>query len=383
MVTHGCLVTLPLCVTVKMVTTRSGKRKVSALHAVAQMAAQGVNIGTKLYKAYNAAYNHRRAKRHRTAPDGGSGSTGDMNKVIYRKKRVSRRRVKRQKRFKRAVQKALETDSPLIKVFGQYTLSNYNPTYGQQNYGQIAIIDVPQMRNALAALTGLAASPADFSQRYELYSFILDGFYSNAGNTLAVVDWYTVVPRVDNINTPGADFLQAAGEVPGSSGEGCASGTGDALFTSAPTTQGLTPFHFSQFCCKWKIVSQRRVMLQPGETKEFRHRMVRPKTIEGARFQQGGTPYAAVKGITKYWFYIIYGQPVHDGTTETNISTAPTRVDMSYTTTMTCRPAPSLSSNATRSGQIQLITTAAYQTVTTGKVLDQFAPTAPSTSTGN
>lgn len=81
---------------------------------------------------------------------------------------------------------------------------------------------------------------------------------------LAVSDWYLVVPTMDLTETPkdswqlGWRSIATGGEIEFQSYIGV-----------GPTSIGLTPFVNSYFCTKWKILSKRRIVLQPGQTKEF------------------------------------------------------------------------------------------------------------------
>lgn len=65
----------------------------------------------------------------------------------------------------------------------------------------------------------------------------VDGFYTNSSNTLSIMDWYHVVPRTDNIQTPVQDFAQGFGIA---SGEGTTGGTTSQTSTSG--LPGVTPF---------------------------------------------------------------------------------------------------------------------------------------------
>lgn len=114
-------------------------------------------------------------------------------------------------------------------------------------------MDRTDLRGVLSQITELAPDASDFTERYNLIDFRLDGFYSNPGNALLIMDWYTCIPRISNTLDPAQEFTQS----------GTAESRGDSLEPVAATAiqTGITPFDYSSFCTKYLIVNKRRVML--------------------------------------------------------------------------------------------------------------------------
>lgn len=56
------------------------------------------------------------SKRHKSHAGHATSSTGDMNKVVFKPKHVSKGGLKRKTAFKKKVESALESEMPLIKV---------------------------------------------------------------------------------------------------------------------------------------------------------------------------------------------------------------------------------------------------------------------------
>lgn len=342
------------------------------------LVAAAVNAGRRMYSSYTKT-----KTRRRKGPDGGSGSTGDMNKVIYQHKKQSKGKRKAFKKFKAKVDKALESTFPLERIVLQNSRSMTWLT-GKQAYDSIPLLDVDNLRAMTAILDNRASSQAQYTERFRVLRSRIDGYYSNAGNTLAIIDWYECVPRADNVNNPYYDFQQAGQNVRNSGGEVVNLATNAFQGAQASdVTVGITPFVFSQFCTKWLILNKRRVMLQPGETKEFRFVDSRARDIEGSRFQQAGTPYKAIRGITKYQFFIVYGQPCHDSTSKSNISTTPGRVDFAFTTTYHIRATHNADLNQGESAPTSTFMGSVFSSVTTPVTVEEFNPSAVITGTSN
>lgn len=317
-------------------------------------------------------------KKKKSASDGGAGSTGDMNKVIWKKK-GGKRQYRRFRKFKKKVEKALESDLPLGKVLFQQSSARTKQNSNQFDQFAISEGDIGELKTILQQITQTAQAGTYFTQRYHMFDLHIDGYYTNCGNTVCCLDWYTVVPRTDNINDPFDDWLQAASDT--TVGE-ILSPAGQQVSVPNQNTVGANPFMFSQYCCKWLILSKRRVILQPGETKEFRFHRYYNKTIDGARFQQGGTSYKALKGITKYHHIFINGQPVHDQSVATTVGLAPFRVDFAWTKTYTAR-ALSSPNAATQASKTQFFLAQAFPTVTTPKTVEEFNPANVVTAVNN
>lgn len=339
-----------------------GKRK----HALAFGTALAAHTIQKAWRSYKRRKTTHKKKK--ASPDGGAGSTGDMNKVIWRRPKGAKRKYKRFRRFKKKVERAIESDMPLTKVVMDQTLQLTNTT-NTMKQNVIGFCDEPDLRLTMSTIDQVAQSSGNFSERYHLMDWHCDGFYTNSGNTLAILDFFWVVPRTDNVYQPSDDFYQAA------------TAGGEATATLVETI-GMNPFMFSMYCSKWLIISNRRVMIQPGETKEFRYHKYINKTIQGSRFQQGGTTYKGMKGLTSYVHIFGRGQPVHDSTTNTLIGSAPFRVDFYFSKTYTARGIASPAS-LNESGKIRTYLATALPSVAGPRTVEEFNPSVVTTATAN
>lgn len=306
-------------------------------------------------------------------------STGDFNKLLWKKKKVSRGKVKAAKRFKAKVERVLESETPICRVLEQYS-GTTSATAGGQSV--MVAFDDRAIANLRAVMTNLeqnAASLDDFAARYHLYNSMVDGFYSNSGTGLVIMDWYDIVSRTDNINTPVDDYILALQAI-ANGGEvlttGAISGRWPSVSGSV-VTQGITPFNLSEFCAKWKILKKRRVMLQPGETKQVNFYNKRQMTVDGARFMQGAAIYKYNKGARSH-FIISYGQPCHDSVTRTSVAPGPVSIDYFYTVVHQARGLPSINDSKV-SGASRLYQNSSYPAVTTGKIKEEFNPSVDTT----
>ncbi|UJO02091.1 Cap [Molossus molossus associated circovirus 2] len=121
--------------------------------------------------------------------------------------------------------------------------------------------------------------------------------------TRAVVDIYECVARRDwkpnddpvsifrNTFPDNSQFAQA----------------GAQAFPMSSTQLGVTPFDNPLFCEQWKILKVRRIKLEDGATATLQFRDPKHRKIEYQTKVQNKT---AVRGVTRCWIPIIYGQPV-------------------------------------------------------------------------
>ena len=175
---------------------------------------------------------------HRSSSHAGHGtsSTGDMNKVVFKAKHVSGGAYKRKVAFKKKIENALEGDLPLIKTVKNVTMS-MTAAGNLMQYNIIAMSDVSDMTslndNIVKQTTGLASSKSEsFVQR----DYRIDGFYTNAANTLCIMDWYLVIPRTNLVEDPNNSF-GAGNNLIASGGE-----TDSATVGAGGNNIGITPF---------------------------------------------------------------------------------------------------------------------------------------------
>lgn len=122
---------------------------------------------------------------------------------------------------------------------------------------------------------------------------------------MCIMDWYTVVPRKDIGDSAYNDYYRSLGFNLAAGGDvdpvGAIPGRGDIAL-------GATPFDGSVFCTKWLILEKRRVMLQPGETKEFHLGSHKRQEVDSARFfTDTRVGQVSLRGLTKSYLILMYG----------------------------------------------------------------------------
>lgn len=302
-------------------------------------------------------------------------SAGDTTGILYRRKKRSRAKVRYQKKFAAKIHKALDTTLPILRLVCQQPFG-CNGGVNLQQWITIMWKDVVDFQQLTQAIQNAGLLSPETDLNYRVLNGHLEGFYSNAANTAVVMDWYRVIPKCDNVNSPYDDLSLGATITYGET-----SVAGSYSNQLLNTTVGTSPFLFRAFTEKWTILNKRRIILQPGETKEF------VEHIKGFPFQTTRLttgPQASVtnlkvlKGLTEGFLVAVYGQPVHDQADGTKIGSAPVRVDGYYTVTYN---AQSVSSPVTtHQSSVQLSKAETFVAITTPRTVEEFNPSAPQTA---
>ena len=269
---------------------------------------------------------HRRSSRARVEVP--TTSAGDMSKVMYRSHKVSKSYLKNKKKFAKKVEDVIDANMPINKVLFQVA-AQATTSSGDQAVFSIAMLDRGQATSVLQELTGSVADVELSGERFYLSSGRIDGFYTNISKGMVILDWYLLFPRNDDASNPIQDWNHA---MSGTASGGEASGFGSI----GPNSIGVTPFMSSEFCKKWLIVNKRRVMLQPGETKEF-HRSIKNKDVVMSKFQSVNVPVATAKGLTSYYMVFAYGQPAVSGIDGVTVGTGTADILYNYNICHTAR----------------------------------------------
>lgn len=324
-------------------------------------------ISSELKKKRKASITmtHTKTKRRNMRRD--IESTGDMNKVEYVAKKASKKVLKKKRIFKKRVDDVLNSELPIQRTLSQVGFRS-SSLLGQQQQFIIPVCNVGNMRTVLQEVDQQVFGVTDENAKIQLLNYHQSGFYTNVSTGVVIMDWYKVYPRCDNVQSPDFDFQSACA----TNLEGSAAG-GVVAQTSTPQTFGLTPFMATEYCKKWLIKEKRRIIIQPGEVKEFTSHNKKNITWDFKRTQQGGTYYEAVRGYTWYWHVIIYGQPVQDSITNTLVSSGPAAIDVTYVNQYTSRAVPS-PTNVNKVSQSKIYVANQFNAVLVPKVQEEFTP---------
>lgn len=294
-------------------------------------------------------------------------STGDMNKVEYSAKKLNRKVLKKNRVFKKKVDAVLNSELPIQRTLSQVGFRATAAAGFQQQF-IIPVCDVSNMRTVLQEIDQTVFGITDENAKIQLLNYHQSGFYTNMSTGVVIMDWYKVYPRCDNINSPDDDLANALQ----TNLEGSAAG-GVNVQTTTAQTFGITPFMATEYCRKWLIKEKRRIIIQPGEVKEFTSHNKKNITWDYKRTQQGGTYYEAVRGYTWYWHVLIYGQPAQDSITPNNVSSGPASIDVTYVNQYTSRAVPSPTA-VSKVSQSKIYVANQFAAVPTPKVQEEFTP---------
>ena len=88
---------------------------------------------------------------------------------------------------------------------------------------------------------------------------------------------------------------------------------------------GMKPQDSRQLMSKFRVVQSSRVTISPGDSVSLKSSVLY-KQIHGDNFTKDGV--FAFKKLTEFWLIILQGQIAHDATTETEVGTAASRLDI-------------------------------------------------------
>lgn len=253
--------------------------------------------------------------------------------ALYRSrhKRGYRRRFKYVRRFKRRVEKALEST---VLEQAQYIVSSSNViTSGSRGNGTgIGVVNqqgqaIPLVILSYADLNGIMGKigtsvggvPALTSkvQKFIINNVNVRMMFKNQSNISVIADLYELAPRVDTTSTP-LTLWQT--------------GMSDQNSVNADLVPGVTPFQSNLLCSIFKIMSKTRYLLSPGAVEVCEIRRRRPITINNERIQQlSSTGASTYKGISRTFMLCIQGEPADDATTNTFVQAGQAKI--SWTTT--------------------------------------------------
>jgi len=268
------------------------------------------DLSKKLVKAHN----HSHAKKaYKDGPKGRS-SVGDQIRPLYTGAKKNYKR-KGFKRFQRKVERALQGELPLMR-FVQVNAKEITNGARFTGFDTILnIMDNATIVNVASTLiqTAQASAVAKLLEgRIIIESVIVDLFLKNNSAGYLCVDLYHVKAKVDNNRSAIQDLSQYTGNsitaTPAGEQQTDGAGVGQGFTLSGQSNWiGQSPFMATGFSTKWNIKSCERLILQPGEMKNFIFTRKYGKVIDLARLQQSGALYAATKGLTETWFAYVRG----------------------------------------------------------------------------
>nr|WAE42504.1 MAG: capsid protein [Cressdnaviricota sp.] len=285
-------------------------------------------------------------------------SSGDLQAKKYSKGKIPRAELKRKRKFKAKVITALEDELPSLRLLIPYATRQTVPIGSMYQFSDIAVMTQSHLVNCFNFNDNGGTGLSFPAEKIIITGYLMEAFMTNSSNDAIIVDWYRVKPRTDNSVLPSSDFYNALNRADNAKGE-LTTYASTAALSNKP---GPTPFMSRIFTSKWNIVSKERWILQPYETKSFSASSKKKMTIEGSRLYSNDLSLVALKGLTEYYMYTVYGQPVHDPTTG-NVSTGPCAVDYTVFNTYFIQSCPTVAGNTT-SGQTNVAATAILPTVT-------------------
>lgn len=119
---------------------------------------------------------------------------------------------------------------------------------------------------------------------------------TNLSTGSVIITEYRVRARHDQIQAAsGANSTCQVSDVitNGFADASSASGTGDAVYQTPLTsdTYGATPFMNPRFVQQYKVIKVRKFELQPGKSKVFGYKTLKPRVIKNEDFNQGVAPF--------------------------------------------------------------------------------------------
>lgn len=242
---------------------------------------QGARMAYRGYKRYRSSRNSN--KDNSDGRSDGINTFQDQSDRLYTKRRVPRRKVRKAKRWNRAVVKVINR-SLSDRNFLRQSTAALTAAAGQQNAFSFSLNgcagSLGQNDDLSVIIGNITPSASTFTQKYQLKSAVMDLTItaSNANSAVSFLDFYFVVSRKD----AAAAFAQSHASV-------LVTGFTDMTGGGSVTYQdyGVTPFQNPQFCQYFLITKVQRVQLGPGQTcsimdKYNRLRILNTEDIDGA-----------------------------------------------------------------------------------------------------
>lgn len=246
--------------------------------------------------------------------------------LTYRKKRVSKRKIRRVKKsygaFKRNMMRGIP--AALYKRFGDVIVTGTAGTQGVASvpglfslYGTAGKWDdmntilttlIPDADGLLNAPTGTPAIRSDMGPTLIRGRMEMD--ITNAADTACIVEVYECISRYNSQGSaadPISDLLVAP-TVP------------NGATTLASTVEYVTPFEFRRFTMNYKILNCRKVYLSAGAATDMGSKTYSCKTTGREWNDLSANTRACLPGRTRFWIVIATGAPESDGAGGTRFS---------------------------------------------------------------
>lgn len=256
-----------------------------------------------------------------------AGINGYVGKrSMYIKKRVGKRK-RRAMKFGRRINNIVRSGKLEKNIYSVLSTSKAQVavnTAGGQASNLLATKlsggDVIAIRGQINTNSGLTAGVGTFSTAlsdFYVNAYLLQIMMKNQAQTNAIIDLYETVPRVASLLDPVTQFTAMVGAQLGSATD--------------YNKWGWTPFQCPPFCQAHKIINKTRYLLAPGATEIIDIRDTRRQKIELCKYYAINDTVAAttmaVPRYTRHFWVIVRGEPTHDNTTKTLISTSSYDVD--------------------------------------------------------
>lgn len=286
------------------------------------------SVGRQVVRRAPAAVIGYVGRKAREAFSGGKSVYGPPNEntfqhdvqSLYRYRRMPRRKRRRAIRYKRRVDRVINSRVP-VRTFIKTTTQFAPSKIDEQSYAYSLCLGVDvsnDQKEANDDLEDMAAQAfevastvnvATWRGRIFIKSVTLETIIRNLSSVLVFFDVYRIYCRTDvslqdyrNSTT----FAPTAAEL---------ATTAIVGFEDTPSpsgwlaprifNHGVTPFQNSKFCQQFKIVSKTRYRIEPGSTIQLHLQRRVNKTFNYADIR--GKAY--VRGLTTGYFFLFYGAP--------------------------------------------------------------------------
>lgn len=279
------------------------------------------------------SYTKSATKKKADAKFTGMASSGEFSRIQYRSKRGSKKFIRRKKAFSKKVHKVLEESNG----YGRYLFQNklqIDVPVGAQDQGYIKIYSPEDLIYVYQQM--FPQGTASANEIFAIDNLVFDCLITNHSNNTGILDVYHMVCRQDSdlSETPQNLWNQGLNNA-------------QAVVTTARTQAFLTPFDVNTIGTKYKILSKRRMMFNPGETKQIEKRYSRTKLIKGSGqlYDSANVIKEGLKGVTEWYMFNAYGAPIQDDTTSTSINLGSAHFNFIYGLNYKVRRTSNLSDN--------------------------------------
>jgi len=256
-----------------------------------------VNIGAPGYIGARTGYRSRRRRFNRRGRGRGSALIRKVQRIVMDK----------------MVEKANIQLQTYTRIASTVNASQgYATVLVQNSQGDLTTIYNNINAPSIGPSGPFGGTPAT-AVKYTITGYVADIMMKNQTNASVIIEMYELFPRHDLKFLPSQSF---------------ANGFTDQGSTGQDVKWGCSPFMCNAFTVMFKINNKRIYMLAPGATEIINFRDSKNYLIDYERLNQTNTAgLIGYKGLSRYFFAIVKGEPVNDSSTKTLVNSGPYAVD--------------------------------------------------------